>query len=177
MKYSVLACINDIVLSKDETVFCIYLPLTENQLLNRTEPLNASNGRPDTPLRPSPGSNPNKRAAPSARPSSPIPVSSNTSTTTPAIKKLGGADTELANNIGGSIAEVAKKVSPASVSEMKANSVAKVQQSHDSCLCRLSNGLETIGYHDGPDDHHLNCQCCYELTIANWVIIVWNKEI
>ena len=132
-KYSVIECIHDIFFGKDQTVFCIYLPDTENQLLNRTEPLNASNGRPDTPLRPSPGSNPNKRAAPSARPSSPIPVSSNTSTTSPAIKKLGGADTELANNIGGS-AEMAKKVSPASVSEMKANSVAKVQQSYDSCL-------------------------------------------
>nr|XP_054758170.1 serine/threonine-protein phosphatase 4 regulatory subunit 3A-like isoform X1 [Lytechinus pictus] len=93
----------------------------ENQLLNRSEPLNASNGRPDTPLRPSPGNNPNKRAAPltNNRPSSPIPVSSNTSTS-PTIKKL-GADTELANNIGGS-AEV-KKVSPAS--ELKANSAAK----------------------------------------------------
>ncbi|XP_041468131.1 serine/threonine-protein phosphatase 4 regulatory subunit 3A-like isoform X1 [Lytechinus variegatus] len=92
----------------------------ENQLLNRSEPLNASNGRPDTPLRPSPGNNPNKRAAPltNNRPSSPIPVSSNTSTS-PTIKKM--ADTELANNIGGS-AEV-KKVSPAS--ELKANSAAK----------------------------------------------------
>lgn len=97
----------------------------ENQLANRTELVNTSNGRPDTPLRPTVANNPNKRAAalPNNRPSSPVLVPSNAPATTPSPKKL-NSDTE-ANNVAGS-AEVKKLIAAASP-EIKANSVTTKQ--------------------------------------------------